>query len=142
MNSRWPQQTVFRRRVEEYCKKNDLMTPRGAVNLVIASDLFDLTEDTLRQFLQDSTRVRPHINTLSRIANMVGCSVTEFIDAPNDPPPGTTLAHWAGLSERERVLARSLMADISSDGLSLAEKEALHKLFQSAKDALLTLKKV
>ena len=141
MNKRWLQQGVFAERVKEFCKKNGLLTQRGAVQMDVVADLFNLNEDTLRQFLQDSTRKRPHINTLTHIASVLGCSVTEFIDAPSHPSPGMTQERWAELSERERVLVSSLLADIASDGLSVAEKEGLYKIFQAAKNALLQLKK-
>jgi len=107
----------------------------------ITADLFNLSEDTLRQFLQDTSRKRPHINTLTHIASVLGCSVVEFLDAPTNPPPGLPLERWTELSERERVLASSLLADITSDDLSVAEKEALYSIFQTAKNSLIQLKK-
>jgi transcriptional regulator with XRE-family HTH domain len=141
MNKRWPQQENFAARVKEFCKKNGLMTKRGAVKMDAAADLFDLNEDTLRQLLQDSTRKRPYIDTLINIASILGCSVTEFLDAPTDPPPGMSLEKWTALTARERMLASSLLAIIASDDLSIGEKEHLHNIFQAAKDSLLHLKK-
>ena len=141
MNSKWPQQTVFSQRVRDYCKKNGLTTPRGAVKLDVVSDLFGISEETLRQFLQHSGRKRPHVDTLTHIATVLGCSVTDFLDAPSDPPPGMPLERWAGLTEHERTLISSLLADIASDDLSAAEKEWLYKVYFEAKKMLLELKK-
>jgi len=141
MNKRWPQQVVFAERVRDYCRRNGLLTPRGAVKMDEAADLFGLHEDTLRQLLQDTTRKRPYIDTLVGIASVLGCSVTEFLDAPGDPAPGMSAERWAGLSERERVMASSLLAALGSDDLSVAEKEVLFSTFQGLKDALVRLKK-
>jgi hypothetical protein len=67
--------------------------------------------------------------------------VTEFIDAPSHPPPGMTQERWAELSEKERVIASSILADIASDELSVAEKEGLYRIFKEAKKVLLELTK-
>jgi len=136
----WLQKGIFADRVREYCRKSGLLTKRGAVQMDVVADLFNLNEDTLRQFLYDSTRSRPHVDTLTHIASVLGCSVTEFLDAPNDPPPGMSSEQWADLTERERILASSFLATVASDGLSIAEKEFLHTNFQALKDSLLQLK--
>jgi len=140
MNKWWPQQTVFAERVKEHCRKNGLLTKRGAIKMDVVADSFNINEDTLRQLLQDTTRNRPHINTLTHIARVLGCSVTEFIDAPSDPPPGMTLGQWGGLSDRERTMASFYLATITSDALSVAEKEVLYSSFQLLKDSLIQLK--
>jgi transcriptional regulator with XRE-family HTH domain len=141
MNKRWPQQGIFAEKIKEFCKINGLLTPRGAIKMDIVADMFNLNEDTLRQFLHDSGRRRPHINTLTHISGVVGCSVIEFIDAPANAPLGMPSEQWAGLSERERTLVSSLLADIAADNLTIAEKEALYDIFQVAKGSLLKLKK-
>lgn len=140
MNKWWPQQSVFAERVKEYCRKNGLLTKRGAVQMDILADMFNISEDVLRRFLQDSTRKRPHINTLTHIASVLGCSVLEFLDASNNPPPAISSEHWARMSEEERILVTSLIADISTDELSLAEKQMLYKFFKDVKDRLLGLR--
>jgi hypothetical protein len=140
MNKRWPQQGVFVEKIKEFCKMSGLLTPRGAIKMDIVADMFNLNEDTLRQFLYDSGRRRPHINTLTHISGIVGCSAIEFLDAPASAPQGVPSEQWAELSERERALASSLLADIAADDLTIAEKEALHDIFQVAKGSLLKLK--
>jgi len=140
MEKVWQQQSVFAEMVKEFCRKNGLLTPRGAVKMEETADLFDLNTDTLRQFLYDSTRRRPHLDTLSHIASVIGCSVADFLDSPNDPPPAVSQGQWAGLGERERALVVSLIADFSTEGLSLAEREELCRLFREAKDRMLRLR--
>ena len=141
MNKSWPQQSVFAERVKEFCIQNDLLTKRGAVRFDLVADLFNLNEDTLRQLLYDSTRKRPYIDTLLHISGVLGCSVTEFLDAPGDPPPGMSTEKWSSLSARERSMASSLLAAVASDDLTLGEKEVLHDSFLSLKASLLHLKK-
>jgi len=85
--------------------------------------------------------MRPHINTLNFIADVIGCSVFEFLGAPHDPPPPISHEKWEGLCERERALVVSLITEISSDDLSIEEKEFLHNNFQCLKDSLIQLKK-
>jgi transcriptional regulator with XRE-family HTH domain len=140
MNKRWPQQSVFAERVREFCRVNGLLTKRGAVRMDVVADMFNVHEDTLRQFLQDTSRMRPHINTLNFIANVLGCSVFEFLGAPQDPPPPISHERWNSLGERERALVVSMITEISSDDLSLEEKEFLHNNFRSLKVSLLELR--
>jgi transcriptional regulator with XRE-family HTH domain len=142
MNKWWLQQGVFAERVKEYCRKNGLLTKRGAVQMDVLADLFNLNEDVLRHFLQDSTRKRPHINTLTHIASVIGCRVTEFLDVPSDPPNGIPPDRWSALCERERVLVSSLLADFSAEDLTLEEKELLYKDFQQSKEKMLKLKEL
>jgi transcriptional regulator with XRE-family HTH domain len=135
-NKRWPQQRVFAERVKEFCIRNNLLTSRGAIKMDVVSDMFNLHEDTLRQFLQNTTRNRPHINTLTFIASVLGCSVAEFLDAPTDPPPALSHERWAGLNERERGLLTSLLAEVASDDLSADEKEELCRVVLEAKERM------
>ena len=139
-NKRWPGQIIFAEKVKEYCRVNDLLTPRGAVKMDILADLFNLNEDTLRQFLQDTSRKRPHLNTLAHIASVIGCSVVDFLDVQGGPLPAVSNERWETLSEHERMLASSLLAAFVSDDLSIEEKEILHNHFQALKDSLLQLK--
>ena len=139
--TRWVQQGIFAERVKDFCRKNNLLTPRGAINLDATADLFNLTNDTLRQFLQNKSRKRPHIDTLTHIANIVGCSVTEFIGAPSDPPPGISKEHWADLSERERVIATEVLMDMTTEDLTIQEKEELFGAYRDLKARILRLRK-
>jgi transcriptional regulator with XRE-family HTH domain len=137
----WVQQGIFVERVKDYCKKNGLLTARGAVKLDATADIFNLNNETLRQFLQNRSRKRPHINTLSHIANVVGCSVTEFLDAPSDPPPGISNERWAELSERERVIATEVLMDMTAEELTMQEKEELFGAYKDLKARMLRLRK-
>jgi len=140
--NKWPQRAVFSERVKEFCRKNGLLTKRGAVQMDVLADMFNLNEEVLRQCLQDSTRARPHINTLSHIASVIGCSVTDFLDAPNDPPPAISHERWRGLGERERALVVSLITEIASDDLTIAEREELFKDFRHLKARMLRLREL
>ena len=138
---KWLQQAIFRERVLDYCRERGLLTLRGAVKLDELSDIFDVHEDTLRQFLQNKNRSRPHINTLARIANILRVSVTEFIDAPSDPPLSITHEKWEQLSEHERALASEILADLTETNLSLKEKEELFGAYKDLKARILRLRK-
>jgi len=139
--TKWAQQGIFVERVKDYCRKNDLLTPRGAVKWDVVADIFGLDNETLRQFMQNSSRPRPHIDTLTHIANVVGCSVTEFIGAPSDPPPGISKEHWADLSERERVIATEVLMDMTTEDLTMQEKEELFGAYRDLKARILRLRK-
>ena len=142
MNKWWPQQSVFAERVKQFCKERGLLTKRGAVQMDVLAEMFGISEDVLRRFLQDSTRKRPHIKTLTRIASVLKCSVLLFLDVPSDAPPTITPEHWTEMAEDERALLTSLLADFSSDDLSLAEKQLLYKVFQQTKEKMLQLKEL
>jgi transcriptional regulator with XRE-family HTH domain len=128
--------------VKQYCRDNDLLTPRGAVKLPVVADLFNLCEHTLKQFLQYKSRGRPHLDTLTHIAGVLGCSVSEFVDDPGEPPPGMQQEQWAELSEQERSFVSTMYADITRHDLSLAEKRALFLAYEELRDRFLELKKL
>jgi len=138
--NKWPQRAVFAERVKNFCRKNGLLTKRGAIKMDVVADMFNLNEEVFRQCLQDSTRARPHINTLTHIASVIGCSVTDFLDSPNEPPPSISHEKWKGLSERERALVVSLITEMASDDLSTAEREELFKDFRHLKARMLKLR--
>jgi transcriptional regulator with XRE-family HTH domain len=142
MNKNWPQQEVFCQKVKQFCEKNGLITARGAIKLDVVSDLFNLSEITLKQFLQYKSRSRPHYDTLSLIAGVIGCSVTEFMDDPGDPPPGVAQAKWPEMTERERTIASTMVADIASKDLSASEKEELFGAYQEMRARILRLREM
>jgi len=142
MNKQWPQQAVFAERVKQFCKENGLLTKRGAVQMGVVADRFSIHEDTLRQLLQDTTRMRPHINTLTSIAAVIGCSVFEFLGAPHDPPPPISRENWDALSERERAIVVTLVSEIASSDLSVDEKAELCKDFQQMKERMIRLREL
>jgi transcriptional regulator with XRE-family HTH domain len=138
--SAWPQQKIFAERVKAFCIKNGLLTKRGAVQMGVLAKMFNISEDVLRRFLQDSTRKRPHLNTLIHVASVLGCSVLEFLDAPHDPPPIISPEHWAKMPEGERTLVTSLITEISTDDMTLAEKQVLYNVFKDVKNSMLGLR--
>ena len=138
--AKWLRQGIFAERVKDYCRKNDLLTPRGAVKLDILADLFNLHEDTVRQMLQNKGRKPPGLKTLRQVCEVLGLPVTEFIDAPTDPPAAMPLEQWSGLTERERALITAVLADLSSDALSVDEKEELCYQFQEGRDRIVRLR--
>ena len=140
MNKMWPKQEAFVARVKRFCMDNDLLTQRGALRWEEVGDVFEISPVTLRQLMQYKSRCRPRIDRLIHIARVIGCSVSEFLDSPSDPPPGMSKERWAGLTERERTLAAGLLADIATDSLSATEKEELYNLFQEGKERILRLR--
>ncbi|MCL1894799.1 MAG: hypothetical protein FWG02_11330 [Holophagaceae bacterium] len=141
-NTNWPQQEVFCQRVKEFCQKNGHITARGAIKLDVVSDIFNLSEITLKQFLQYKSRSRPHYDTLAFISGVIGCSVTEFMDDPGDSPPSMSQGRWAGLTERERVFASSIITDIASSDMSTGEKEELFSAFQETRARIIRLRDI
>ena len=139
-NLRWPQQERFCERVKQYCRANDLMTPRGAIDLTVVADIFNLCEHTLKQFLQYKSRSRPHLDTLTHIAGVIGCSVSEFVDDPGDAPPG--IQRWAELSEQERAYVSRMYADITRQDLSPLEKQALFVAYEEVRDRFFRLREM
>jgi transcriptional regulator with XRE-family HTH domain len=137
---KWPQQGVFAERVKEFCRQNGMLTARGAVMMDVVSDLFNLHEETLRQFLQNKGRSRPHIDTLTRMAGVMGCRVTDFLDAPSEPVLGVGREGWEKLSEQDRVYATALFGDLAESDLTPPEKDLLFGAYQDLKARLLKLR--
>jgi transcriptional regulator with XRE-family HTH domain len=141
MGRKWQQQGIFAERVKEFCRANNLLTPRGAVRLDLVSDMFNLEPETLRQFLQNKSRNRPHYDTLAFIARVIGCNPQEFLDSLVSPPclPNEK---WAEMSERGRVLASAMVADIAADEFSAGEKEELFRAYAEARDRIRRLREL
>jgi len=137
---KWLQQGVFAERVREFCRRNGLLTARGAVKMDVVADLFNLHEDTLRQFLQNKGRSRPHIDTLTHIAWVLGCRVTDFLDTPSEPIQGMRRETWEKLSEQDRVYATAFFSDLTESDLTPAEKELLFGAYQDLKARMLKLR--
>ena len=95
---------------------------------------------TLQQFIYHKTRNRPHFDTLSRIARVIGCSVSELTGGPCDPPPWVALAKWEKLSESERLFATGVFEDVLTDELTETEKAELFGIYHDAKDRMLRLR--
>lgn len=88
MNENWPEQEVFCLRVREFAERGGHVTKRGALDLPVLAELFDVAENSLKQFLQNKKRPRPHYDTLSKIASVIGSGVLEFMGT-DGPVPGT-----------------------------------------------------
>ena len=140
-NANWAEQPIFIERVKSYCKKKGLLTPRGAVKLDETAKIFGLSPVTLQQFIYHKTRNRPHFDTLSRIARIIGCNVTDLVGGSSDPPPWVALLQWEKLPERERLFATGVFDDVLADELTSEEKAELFEVYQDTKDRILRLRK-
>jgi len=140
MNERWPQQEVFCERVKQFAHRNGYTTPRGAVQLDVVADMFNLQEQSLRQFLQHKQQKRPRYSTLAHISSVLGCSVMDFLDDPGDPPPGVHLDRWLEMSELERALTSEMLADMAGTDLTAPEKEELFGAFKEMKARIVRLR--
>jgi transcriptional regulator with XRE-family HTH domain len=131
MNPNWSQQEVFCSRIKEYAEHEGLVSARGALNFPALAARFDLGPTTIKQFVQNKKRPRPHFDTLNNIAGVINkvvpCKVMESWDDVNTPLPGVTPERWAEASERDRVLSSALLEDLMS--IPEAEKEAYLKLY-------------
>jgi len=140
VNPYWPRQEIFCKRVKAFAVKNGLITCRGAINLALMAPILGIGEYTLKQFLQYKSRRRPHLDTLTHVASVLGCSVADFLDDAGDPPPIMSIDNWRELSEQERTYAAALLADITTQELTLSEKELLFGVFQDLKARILKMR--
>ena len=110
INPNWGAQEGFCRRVEGFAEREGLITPRGALMLEPLAAKFGLSPSSLKQFLQNKKRPRPHFDTLANIANVIGdgCDVMEFWEMPSQPP-GVTKDRWAEASEQDKLLVISFL---------------------------------
>ena len=128
MNELWPQQENFCSRVKDFAEREGLVNRRGTVDIPGTAARFDLSPPTLKQFLQNKRRPRPHVNTLISIAGIVGCDFMEWMDSVNSPIPGVTDDRWARASEQDRTLASAILADLMA--IPEAEKDAYYQLWK------------
>jgi len=66
--------------------------------------------------------------------------VSEFVDNPGDPIPGTQQERWAELSEQERVYLSRMYSDMTREDLSPAEKQALFEGYEEMRDRFFGLR--
>ena len=129
----WPQRARFRELLGEYQAKT------GKNQLQAAADL-GVARSSLRFWLYQRRR-GPSLDVLRRASALFGCSVTEFIDDPGAAKlPGVADADWAGASEWDRLMAKSIFQDVTGDDLSMAEKEAVLKAYRAAKKMVVSLR--
>jgi hypothetical protein len=140
-NPKWPEQPIFIERVKHFCKKSGLLTPRGAVRLDETAKVFQLSPVTLQQFIYHKGRGRPHLDTLSRIAGIVGCSLADLAGGPGGPPFGADHEGWARVPANDRLFASTVAEDVLADELTGEEKAELFEAYKEARDRMLRLRK-
>ena len=132
MNENWHQQEIFCSRVQESAELEGLVTKRGGLDIPALAARFDQSPATLKQFIQNKKRPRPHFDTLTNIAGVIDkvvkCNVMEFWDDVNTPIPGVPQERWADASERDRVLASAMLEDLMA--IPEVEKEAYWELYK------------
>jgi hypothetical protein len=132
MQDIWPQRENFKRALEKYQVKT------GKKQAEVAEDL-NMSLHGLRQILYQKGR-RCSFETAQRASALFGASVTEFLDDPGAPPPGVDQEKWAVISERDRVIASAMFADITADQLTEAEKDELYRAYKEAKERIIRLR--
>jgi len=120
----WPQREKFKAFVKAYQKNT------GKSQEEVAGAL-DVARSSLRFWLYQKKR-KPSFDILKRAAKLFGCSVTEFVDDPAGAAkvPGVEQNAWAVLSERDRVIASAMFADITADDLSEQDKDLLYEAWK------------
>lgn len=118
MNETWPEQEVFCLRVREFAEREGYLTPRKGIDLERLAPVFDLAVNSLKQFLQNKRRPRPHYDTLAKIAETVGVSVTEFMGAGGPPAESGTDPGFANVMG---VLGKDLSPEWKARLIELAK---------------------
>jgi transcriptional regulator with XRE-family HTH domain len=116
----WPQREKFKAYVKAYQKST------GKSQRDVAEAL-DVARSSLRFWMYQQKR-KPSLDILTRAAKLFNCSVTEFVDDPAGlaKVPGVEQEAWSELSERDRVIASAMFADITADDLSEQDKDLLY----------------
>ena len=68
--------------------------------------------------------------------------MSEFVDNPGAPLPGVRQDRWAELSEQERVYISRMYDDITRQDLSPAERQALFRVYENARDEFFRLREM
>lgn len=124
----WPQQSVFRARIDAYKKAH------GITQKQLAEEL-GTSLGTLRFWLYGDRR--PSLQSLQRVAALCGCSVTEFIDDPGQEIAGQVAPD---LTEKRRVIASMMFDGVTSTDLSDEDAQLLFEDFIAMKSRLQALK--
>lgn len=108
----------------------------GKTNAQVAVDL-KTTPGTLKFWLS-GTRP-PHIESLQWAATVFGCSVTEFVDDPNQEVAGQSTE---GMSEKGRFLSSLMFDKFNAPDLTDEDREILFKEFLQNDDKLRSIKAI
>lgn len=128
----WERVDVLRSRIKEYRSRT------GKTLAQVAKEL-GTSHGTLRFWLS-GTRP-PKKENLQKLAALLRCSITDFIDDPGASPTGSHHEKWIDATERDRIIASAMFHDITADELTESEKDELYLAYKEAKDRILRLRK-
>ena len=102
---------------------------RETAGLKIAqvAESIGIKEQTLKDYLYRKD-VKPSLEVLQKAATVFRCSVTEFLDDPGAVPAEVDPNEWSETTERDRVLATAMLADLRS--IPEAEKDIYYQLWK------------
>ena len=130
----WPQRDLFKAHVNNYRKLHGVA--RGTV-----AGRLGITESHLHGLMYDK-RTRPSLNVIQLASELFEISVAVLIDDPGGAPlPGIGKDAWTAASERDRLLAATMFADLISGQLTDAEKDEIYRAYKETKDRVLRLRK-
>lgn len=113
MNKNWPEQEFFCMQVEAFAEEHGFITPRGSLMLEPLSKLFECSPTTLKQWLQNKKRPRPHFDSMEKVASVVGCDPSQFMGgAP--PVEGVFPTKMKTTSRNDKALFNRLLSGLMS----------------------------
>ena len=123
----WPQRKNFRKRLDAYLKKNDLI--QADVAKMLGIELSHLRNALYRP------EKRLSLEVLQVACRVFGCHITEFIDNPNESLPGIDDGEMAHLSPSKRLIIRSVAQKLGQEDVTDESAEKVWKAIDSLIDA-------
>ncbi|MCL1893948.1 MAG: hypothetical protein FWG02_06925 [Holophagaceae bacterium] len=132
----WNHRELFREWVAE------AKTKLGTTNSAVVSEYLGLAPTTLYKYLSKNATHKPSTDVLKRLGDFLGRDYRLLMDVPDRCPDGLEEDKWAEATERDKLIARAMFADITADQLTESEKDEIFRAYKEAKDRVLRLREV
>lgn len=96
--------------VKAFARRENLLTPRGAVDKQVVAREFGIDADFLHQLLSNKKRPEPALSTLRTIATRMGIEVAALVSSHR--PPFVPSEEWSQMDEATRAAWEALYQNL------------------------------
>jgi len=122
----WGQREAFREWVAEARTKLD--APSNAA----VSKYLGIAPTSLYKYLSPNETHKPGADVLKKLGDLIGRDYRLLLDSPAAQPAWLGDEQWQGATERDRMIASAMFADIRAEDLTEQDKEELYAAWKEA----------
>jgi len=122
----WGQREAFREWVA--LAKAKLNAPTNAA----VSEYLGIAPTSLYKYLSPNGTHKPGAEVLKKLGDLIGRDYRLLLDGPTTQPAWLDEDQWHGASEKDRMIASAMFADIRAEDLTEEDKDELYKAWREA----------